>query len=62
MMSLGGDSDDRGSYSGRAWVPAGVFLNGDQILTLDWPGIAGGEQRIARSTIVDAMPRVKALW
>jgi hypothetical protein len=62
VTTLGGDFNDRGAYNGRAWVPAGVLVNGDQVVTLDWPGIAPAEQRITRATIVEALPGVTALW
>jgi len=61
VTQLGGDFNDHG-YTGRAWVPAGVLVNGDQILSLDWPGIEQAEQRITRASIADAMGRVKVLW
>lgn len=62
VTSLGGDFNDRGRYDGREWVPARVLVNGDQVFTLDWPGIANVERRIARASIVDAMPRITTLW
>lgn len=61
VTQLGEQFIDHG-FNGRAWVPAGALVDGDQILTLDWPGIETAGQRIARATIVNALPRVTALW
>jgi len=61
VTQLGEQFCDHG-FNGHAWVPAGALVDGDQILTLDWPGIENAEQQIARATIVDALPRVMALW
>lgn len=61
VTQLGEQFNDHG-FNGRAWVPAGALVDGDQILTLDWPGIETAEQRIRRATIVNALPRITALW
>jgi hypothetical protein len=61
VTQLGEDFNDHG-FNGRAWVPAGVLIDGEQILTLDRPGIANAERRIGRAAIVDAMPRISAIW
>jgi hypothetical protein len=57
----GGEFLDHGS-TWRAWVPASALVDGDQVVTLDWPGIEASERRIARETIVQALPNVTALW
>jgi hypothetical protein len=61
VTQLGEQFNDHG-FSGRAWVPAAALVDGDQILTLDWPGIKNAEHVIARATIADALPKVTALW
>ncbi len=61
VTQLGEQFNDHG-FNGRAWVPASALVDGDQVLTLDWPGLENAEQRIARKAIVDARPRVTALW
>jgi hypothetical protein len=61
VTQRGEQFNDHG-FNGRAWVPAGALVDGGQIFTLDWPDIKNVEQRIARATIVDALPKVTALW
>jgi len=61
VTQLGEQLNDHG-FNGRAWVPAGALVDGDQVFTLDWPGIENVEQRISRAAIADALPMVTALW
>jgi len=61
VEQLGEQFHDHG-FDGRAWVPASALVDSDQIVTLDWPGIENAEHRIARSALVDALPKVTALW
>jgi len=61
VTQLGEQFRDHG-FNGRAWVPAGDLVVGDQVATLDWPGIENSEQQTARATIVDAAPQITALW
>jgi hypothetical protein len=61
VTQLGEQFNDHG-FDGRAWVPAEALVDGDQILTLDWPGIETAEQRITSATIANGRPKITALW
>ena len=61
VTQLGGQFCDHG-FNERARVPAGALVDGDQVFTLDGPGIENAEQRVERATIVDAIPKILTLW
>lgn len=61
VTQLGEQFHDHG-FNGRAWVPAADMVDGDQVVTLDWPGFEAARHRIARTAIADALREVTALW